>query len=77
MSTTTTISRTATSTPARPSRGARRAMPAGLLAMLRRATQRRRYVAAERADDREERTDAYIDHHGTAALAALIAFNQR
>lgn len=37
----------------------------------------RRSRRAVTADDRGERTDAYIDRHRNVALAALIGFNQR
>jgi hypothetical protein len=57
----------------RPKNGRNRA------AALRRRMQRRRFLAARRASERQDRTDTYIDRHGRMQLDAstLVAFAQR
>lgn len=50
-----------------------------LAASFRRRVQRRRFLAARRAHEQQDLTDAYIDRHGRMQLDAstLVAFAQR
>ncbi len=71
---------TATSSPSFPTSGTPRpAVAGGWVAGWRRALQRRRHADAQQAHDREHRTDAYIDRHGTVQLdgRSVTAFMQR
>jgi hypothetical protein len=61
------------SSPARPAAGQSR------VARALRRIQRRRYLAARRAHERQDLTDGYIDRHGQVQndASALVAFAQR
>lgn len=76
-----TMSATATTSSHSPfsSRATRAGAHRKRVAALREEMRSRRFLAAQRAHEREDLTDAYIDRHGKAQLdvSALLGYAQR